>query len=249
MSHNYKKYKLLRKFVNFFGFKLIEKNYIKNLIQIENYSIEIGKFLEIIIKKNSIKKLIQVGANNGITDDFIRDIIKKFDLKAILVEPLPDAFKDLEKNYKNFDVILVNKALNVESLNYEKFYSIDEKYLKIYFNNINVLSSFNKDNLINWGVKESHIKSIKVECTTWKDLMKTYDFREVDLICLDTEGFDHVLVKNFLETNNIRPVIIFEWVNIPYKLTRSLMETLTKNGYNFLKFKKDLLCYNKNIII
>ena len=80
MSHDFKKFKILRKIANFFGFKLVEKNYIKNLIESEIHSIKVDEFVDKIIQKNKLKKIIQIGSNDGVVDDYIKQIIEKFNL-------------------------------------------------------------------------------------------------------------------------------------------------------------------------
>jgi len=249
MSHDYKKYKLLRKIVNFFGFKLVEKNFIKNMIETENFAVNVEVFVEKIIKDNQFKKIIQVGSNDGITDDYLKEIIEKYNLNGILLEPAPEPFKKLKINYQKIDnVFLVNKALDKKS-SIKSFYTVDKKYLHFYHENISVLSSFDKNHLIKWGVKSNHISLITVECISWEKLFELNNFKDVQIICIDAEGYDHVLVENLLNETQVRPVIIFEWVNIPNKELREILSLLVERDYKFLKFQKDLICYRSDIII
>ena len=148
MSHDYKKYKLLRKFVNLFGFKLIEKNFIKNMIDIENVSIKVEMIVNKIVKENNFTKIIQIGSNDGITDDYVKKIIEKNNLKGVLVEPSLKPFLKLKENYNKIkNISLVNKALD-KDIEPKNFYQIDEKYLSFYHENISVLSSFSKSRTI-----------------------------------------------------------------------------------------------------
>lgn len=249
MSHDFKKYKLLRKIVGLFGFKLIEKNFIKNMIEAENLAIKVETFVEKIVKDNKINKIIQVGSNDGVTDDYVKSIINKYNLKAILIEPSPEAFKKLKKNYNNSsNISFINKALDKENI-IKKFYQVDEKFLNSYHKNIDVLSSFSKEHLVKWGVKSSHIQTINVECTNWTKIFKDYNFEDVQIVCIDTEGYDHVLIENLISETEVRPVIVFEWLNIPYIEFKKIFNILKKNNYKFMKFQKDIISYRPNIII
>ena len=69
MSHDFKKNKFLRKFVNLFGYKIIEKKFIKNYQFLINKVIDERYYLDLIIQKKKFKKLIQIGAKIE-TDDF-----------------------------------------------------------------------------------------------------------------------------------------------------------------------------------
>ena len=121
--------------------------------------------------------------------------------------------------------MLENKESLVQSKN---FYVIGKKFLKYYNENLSVLSSLQKNNLIKWGIKQKHIDSIKVSCTNWNEIINLYNFQNVDLICIDTEGYDFFLVNDLLETTNLRPIIIFEWVNLSHKTIEVLLKNLKK---------------------
>ena len=247
MSHDFKKFKLLRKIANLFGFKLVEKNFIKNMIEAEINSIKVEIFVDKIIKQNGFKKLIQIGSNDGIIDDFIKKIIEKNNLSGLLVEPAPEPFRKLKENYKKLENIsLINKAMDKNNSN-KDFYIVDVTFQDKYHKNISVLSSFNKDHLIKWGVNKKHIKTIEVECINWHNLLEDFNFQDVEIVCIDTEGYDHILIENLINETKVRPVIVFEWVNIPNDEFKKILILLKKSGYEFLKFQKDIICYGAKI--
>ena len=76
MSHDFKKFKLLRKIVGLFGFKLVEKNFAKNMIETEGHAIDVELFVAKIVEKNNFTKIIQIGSNDGETDDYIKRLCK-----------------------------------------------------------------------------------------------------------------------------------------------------------------------------
>ena len=70
--------KIIYKLIGWFGFKLIEKQLIKNNRIIANYSyININKVLEFIFSLNKIENVIQVGANDGKRFDNLNFFLKK----------------------------------------------------------------------------------------------------------------------------------------------------------------------------
>ena len=52
------------------------------------------------------------------------------------------------------NISLINKAMDKNNSN-KDFYIVDEAFQDKYHKNISVLSSFNKDHLINWGVNKN----------------------------------------------------------------------------------------------
>ena len=87
--------KFLKKLSNIFGYKLIEKNLVKNNQSLsENSILNIKLILNNIFNKNKIENLIQIGANDGVAFDELNFFIKKYKINSVLVEPI-------NENYEN----------------------------------------------------------------------------------------------------------------------------------------------------
>ena len=255
MSHDINKLKFLKKIIGSIGYKLVNKNSVKTERIINNFSVKIDDILQSLVRKKKIKKIIQVGAHDGKSDDFLFKCFND-DLEALLIEPIEDAFINLEKNYKNFkNVKCLNLAVDINNQkkeifsvnkNYYEFYK--KKYKKFNVDWLSILSSFDKQHLIDHGIKKNHISSKLIECQTFNELINKYNYQELDLLIIDTEGYDFILVNNFLETINIRPIIIFEWIHFKnYEIEKLLMKLKNLN-YNFLQIGRDLVCFQKGNI-
>ena len=86
-------FKLLKKIVGIFGFKIISKNLVKVEREIDNNNcLTLDKFLQNIFQKQIISGLIQIGANDGLRFDNINKYIKQYKTKSILVEPIKRIF-------------------------------------------------------------------------------------------------------------------------------------------------------------
>jgi GTPase Era involved in 16S rRNA processing len=109
------KHKIFKKIVGIFGYKLIEKNHIKNNRILENNSyLNSKKILNFLFDQKKISYLIQIGANDGLRFDSLSYYIKKYKTKSILVEPIKDNFEDLKNNYKEYkNIIFENLAISV----------------------------------------------------------------------------------------------------------------------------------------
>ena len=60
------KNKIIKKISGLFGYKLVEKDYIKNIRTLStNFSLNIKNFLENLCRKKQLNSLIQIGANDG----------------------------------------------------------------------------------------------------------------------------------------------------------------------------------------
>ena len=107
-------FKIIKKLVGIFGFKLVSKNLIKNDRLLNKSDIlSIDAVLSNLINQNKLKTLIQIGANDGLRFDNINKFIKKYQLKSILVEPIREYFEQLKVNYQNYENIFLKMLLFV----------------------------------------------------------------------------------------------------------------------------------------
>jgi FkbM family methyltransferase len=245
MSHDVKKYKILKKIIGGLGYKLVDKNSIKSDRIINQKTYNVSDFLRKLFKENKLKKVIQIGSNDGSSDDFLKKCINK-NTSAILIEPIENAFIKLKKNYQDFEkIIFLNIAIDTENNKKEIFY-VNERFYPYYEKKykdknvdwLNVLASFNKANLISHG--------IKIECKKISTLINLYKYEDLDLLLIDTEGYDAILVDDFLSSTKLKPLIIFEWIHIEYIKLDQLLTKLKQMNYNILKIDKDLICFQEN---
>ena len=255
MSHDIKKNKFLKKILGALGFKILPKETIKTERYIESSSLNSGDFIKLLISKKKINNIIQIGANDGKSDDFIRSSIN-IDTNLLLVEPIKSAFDQLEKNYSGYkNVKFINKAIDVVT-GKKNIFSVNPKYYDFYEKKykskdvswLTVLASFHKEHLEYHGIKSNHIQSVEIDCINFKELIEQYDYQKLDLLVVDTEGYDDVLVTNFINNTYIRPIIILEWIHIKKNKAEKLIELLKSNNYEFLKLNKDLICVQNNLL-
>ena len=88
-------FKILKKIVGIFGFKLTSKNLVKvERILASNDSLSMDRILINIFNTKKMTGLIQIGANDGLRFDNINKHIKKYKPKSILVEPIKEYFNE-----------------------------------------------------------------------------------------------------------------------------------------------------------
>tara|TARA_B110000240_G_scaffold158593_1_gene176734 strand:- start:897 stop:1652 length:756 start_codon:yes stop_codon:yes gene_type:complete len=237
--------KLLKKISGFFGYKLVDKNYIKNNRIIENTTyLTIDKILNFLFSDKKINYLIQIGANDGLRFDILNKYIKRYNTKSILVEPIKKSFHDLMENYKDYNnIIFENVAISVNDQIthlYKIDHSKEEKYKSEHFKGI---MSFDKNHLIKHGVKKNDIVKEVVESTSIDNLIKKYKIDIVDLLFVDAEGYDADIIEDFLRTSLMRPIIIFEYLHVPNKKFKDLVNSFNKKKYLFFSLNENLICF------
>jgi len=239
------KNKILKKIIGILGYKLIDKNHIKNNRILENSSyLSNEKILDYLFNQKKINYLIQIGANDGLRFDSLNHYIKKNKTKSLLVEPIKENFNDLKNNYKDFEnIIFENLAISVNNeISY--LYKVNPLRLKNYSGDHFVgITSFDKNHLIKHGVKKKDIIKEKVNSISINNLIIKHALDKFDLLFVDAEGYDADIVGDFLKTSLIRPTIIFEYLHIPNNKLGNLINQLKEKKYIFFSLCENMFCF------
>jgi FkbM family methyltransferase len=240
------KNKILKKIIGIFGYKLIDKNHIKNNRIIEDKSfLKINKILNYLIKNNIVKSLVQIGANDGKRFDSLNSFIKKYKVKSLLVEPIKEHFEDLKKNYNNMSNIYFENSLITVNNEISFLYKVNEKSLNKYGEHIKGISSFNYNHLVKHGVKKKDIIKQIANSITMSELLIKHQFKNFDLLFIDAEGYDGVIINDFLVSNTLRPYIIFEYIHIDNNTFKILIDNFKKFDYDFFSINENVICIPK----
>ena len=238
--------KLIKKICGLAGFKLIDKDLIKNERIVSKFSYRnLNDIINKLFSNNLINSLIQIGANDGLRFDILNKYIKEYSPKAILVEPILKNFEDLKSNYYNQNNIFFENS--VISVNNEVgfLFKVDEKKLKFYSDHVIGISSFDKTHLIKHGISRFHIRKEKVNSISFIKLIKKYSIKNLDLLMIDAEGYDGNIVIDFLSNSSLRPIIVFEYIHIKNKLFEKMIDLINSKNYFLFKVDENLVCFPK----
>ena len=241
------KNKILKKIVGIFGYKLIDKNHIKNNRILEDNSyLSNEKILSFLFNQKKIDYLIQIGANDGLRFDNLNQYIKFHKTKSLLVEPIKQNFEDLKDNYKEHkNIVFENLAISVNN-EISHLYKVNPLKLKNYPGDHFIgITSFDKNHLIKHGVKNKDIIKEQVNSISINNLIIKHNINKFDLLFVDAEGYDADIVSDFLKSSLIRPVIIFEYLHIPNKKFKNLVDQLNEKKYIFFSLSENIFCFPK----
>lgn len=201
---------------------------------------------------------IQVGANDGVTGDKLHKYVKDFNWTGILIEPVPYIFKRLQYNYRDqVGLIFENCAIGKEA-GIMPFYSISETNEKGIKHNdvlkgygLDQLGSFDKKTLLKHSGMipdfESFIKVINVPTLTVDDLILKHNAKRIDVLQVDTEGYDFEILSN-INLENIQPkIIVFEHQHLWRSKYKLLIKKLRKKYHIFIN-GWDTVCIRKENI-
>ncbi len=180
---------------------------------------------------------LQIGANDGQLDDPLQHLVRVHRLSGLLVEPLPDLFGKLMRNYAGqagltFENVAIGPVPGKAPI-FRVKPAADVPY------DWHGLASFSRAHLLKEGVPEALIEANEVDCALMADLLDRHSLRKLDLLQVDTEGYGHEIVKSVLDAG-VRPAIInYEHCHLVPRVRTQAKRMLVDNGYRFIETGKD----------
>lgn len=209
--------------------------------------------------------VIQIGANDGITHDPVHKFIKRDKWNGVLLEPQKYVFeKFLSKIYrKHSNISVVNAAMGYED-GTASIYKIgfstarwatglttfDKATLEKAFESGHVARKCGKEGTKVPADDSTHVVEEPVTILSAKSLIADYQVQKIDLLMIDTEGFDYEVIKMFDIGNNKPALIIFEKSHlseVDYRECEKLLldnaYAIRKDGANTVAIKKEFNNY------
>jgi FkbM family methyltransferase len=169
---------------------------------------------------------IQVGAHDGLKNDPINRYIKKYNWCGILVEPQENIFNKLKINYKEF-----SKNLTFENIAISPVENEIELFSSKSGNKSTVASVIKNITKRQLKADDKELQSVKVKCMTLNDLINKHGVNKIDLLQIDTEGYDFEVIKT-LDLEKLKPKLIhFEFGHLSPKECNDVTKYLSLNNY------------------
>ena len=198
--------------------------------------------LQSVLDKNfppeSHFSFVLAGAHDGISHDFIFTFLKQRKINGIAIEPQPELFEKLVKNFSfSKNVLTVNKALH-PYLKEVYLYRVDPLKLPGLPDWADGIASLDILHHQRSGIPPESIQKINVPAESLMSIIRDKGFtKKIDYFQTDTEGFDLEVLK-MIDFNILSPDILrFEYVNLSKQDCKAAKQLLKKKGY--LSFHQD----------
>jgi FkbM family methyltransferase len=191
---------------------------------------------------------IQVGSNDGVQGDPIHELIKKHrDWRGILIEPVPFVFQRLRKNYGESNRISFENVAIGTRRESRPFFYVAEQAKELFSGELpfwyDQLGSFERQHILKHlnGALEPYIISEPVQCVPLEDVLKRNQVERIDLVHIDTEGFDYEVLRQ-IDFRRFRPaVVLFEHQHLTASDATEAERLLAQHGYSLAKYAGDTL--------
>ncbi|AXO81593.1 FkbM family methyltransferase [Olleya aquimaris] len=205
--------------------------------------------MELTFKVNKSFSFIQVGANDGVSFDDLYEFVKKRDSKGLVIEPIKKYFNELTLNYNyNQQIIGINKALHPSKNKVLVFKVVDNAIIN-YPEWVKGIASLSLDHLKKHNIMHEDIEEEEVKADSFSNIIKSnYNFKNLDYLQIDTEGFDLEVLKMF-DFSNFKPNIIkYESVNLSSRDFKESVKLLKSKGYYVFKEMNDNIAINLSTV-
>lgn len=153
---------------------------------------------------------VQIGANDGVIYDPVWPFVKRYQWRGIMVEPVPVYFERLKQNHSGSNTLIFENVAISARRETRDFYRVreDVEFLPLWCQG---LGTFNLDVLLShkWAVPdlENYVVTEKVECIPLSDLLEKHSVSRINLLLVDTEGYDFRVLEQ-VDFDALKPDIL-----------------------------------------
>jgi FkbM family methyltransferase len=204
------------------------RNFFDKLIPRFNFR----EILEKNFRENQVFSFIQIGANDGKSFDYLYEIVSKRRSNGIVVEPIIEYYNELVECYKDYpQIVKVNKAVHPSEKS-RVIYKIIKSASNNYPDWVKGIASFDPFHFKKLNISSKDITEELVECDHLMNIISgNYFSNIVDLIQIDTEGFDAEVIK-MIDFSYLRPKILkFENVSLSKNDIIDIKKIMNRNNY------------------
>lgn len=195
--------------------------------------------------------VVQIGSNDGMTGDPIFDLIRKNgNWRVTFVEPVPYLFEKLKQNY-SYDTRFRFERAAINDGSEQIFYSVRpeaKEHIPDLPDWYEQLGSFYKENILYHlnGVLEPYMEETVIKGMTLSQLFEKNDVTDLQLLHIDTEGYDWKVLSK-LDLSKYKPaVILFEHKHLKRGERKASIKFLKKDYYIFA-LGADSFCLRKDV--
>lgn len=181
--------------------------------------------------------VVQVGANDGRADDPLSEPIVSYGWSGVLVEPQREPFAELQRNYSGCAGIeLANCAISDHDGVVELYVSKDGP---------STLGSLVPTRN---ALRGADLVPETVDAVTFDTLVDRYGIDRVDVLQIDTEGYDAEILRMF-DLARFRPIVVnLEFYCLTIEERVAVFERLDAHGYAWRFAGRDLLAVDRERI-
>jgi FkbM family methyltransferase len=192
---------------------------------------------------------VEIGANDGQQHDHLRALILEHEWRGVMVEPVPYVFARLQQNYRAIDRVSLENAAIADRNARMPFYHLAEVSdharagLPQWYDGI---GSFSRAAVLDHGRLipdiAQRLVDTEVPCLTFHSLCAKHGIASIDLLVIDTEGYDYEVLRR-VDFSTYRPVlVVYEHYHLAAGDRQASRERMRQAGYEVMVEGFDTWC-------
>jgi FkbM family methyltransferase len=223
-----------------------------------SYEYWIHTVLHALARNEPETVFLQVGAMDGKRFDPIYAFVRHYAWRGLILEPLPDLFAELRRNYAGqANVTLVNAALADADCERAMFrvgrdavhsgaVPLWAEGLGTFFPERNALGGVGLD-ADQHAVIAAHARQERVACLTLRSLAERWPLPHIDLLQVDAEGCELDILRQ-VDRAGYRPSVIhLEHWALPANERAELLGLLGERGYRLRMSEADVMAVDAGL--
>ena len=177
---------------------------------------------------------VQVGAHDG-SDDPLERAIATHGLRALLIEPQPGPCEVLRRRYEaESSVTIINAAIGATDGHATLYTLANDTRLPDWADR---LASFDRGHLQKYsellppGAIDRNVIELTVDTMTFDTALQADGIDQVDILQIDTEGYDLEILRLFDIPRRLPSIVNFERINLSHEDQERAVDLLLGNGY------------------
>lgn len=180
--------------------------------------------------------VVQVGAHDGRRGDPLFPFIQRYRWRGLLLEPQPEVFQVLMANYHDHPQLILENTAIAASDGMLSMYTAPGRTLRATTDRASLLSHLKGGAVI---------QEFKTQAATFATLIERHHITRVDLMVVDTEGFDYDVVRLAIAAG-LRPTLLrYEHLHLSTTKRAACAALLVDHGYALLRDQADTIAMPK----
>lgn len=201
----------------------------------EKYQDPVNRALLLFARSHPDATFFQVGAHDGHEQDPLWRHIQSRRWSGVMIEPVPYVFARLEALYGGDPRIALENVAIAPTEGKATLYHIPESAEKDLPPWYDALASFREDVLLKHerfipDIRE-RVTPIEVECVTFESLRRAHGLAHIDIVQIDTEGYDYEIIKLIDLEKDPPTVLMYEHIHLDEQTLTDCQRHLSKHGY------------------
>lgn len=212
----------------------------------------VERLVEAFGRSHPRASFVQVGSNDGVRYDPICAQVRTRPWTGIMVEPVPHLFERLQAHYGSNRRIRLESSAVADHDATQPFWFLadagdDHDGLPDWYD---LLGSFRRDVVLSHRDEipdiEARLRVIDVPCLTFESLCRKHAVERIDLVHIDTEGYDFEVIK-LIDLERWQPAaVLFEHKHLSDDDRAACAAHLAAHGYELYADDSDTFCLRRS---